>query len=83
MPSPAVARITCPGQHISQLHVCHLPVTSLTLAPPTTFPGQHIGQLDHLLPSEYVTKMRDNLLDRCPVSDYAEVGAVTRGVDWF
>ena len=36
--------------------------------------GQHIGQLDHLLPEPYVETMRDNLLDRCPVSSYDEVG---------
>eukprot|EP00798_Chlamydomonas_sp_ICE-L_P012309 gene12309-15472_t len=35
--------------------------------------GQHIGQLDHLLPEEYVSTLRDNLLDKCPVSDYQEV----------
>lgn len=26
-----------------------------------------MGQLDHLLPEEYVVTMRNNLLDRCPV----------------
>jgi hypothetical protein len=36
-------------------------------------PGQHVAQLDHLVPEEYVVKMRDNLLDRCPVSDPEEV----------
>ncbi|GFR41354.1 hypothetical protein Agub_g2037, partial [Astrephomene gubernaculifera] len=35
--------------------------------------GQHIGQLDHLLPEEYVETMRTNLLDRCPVSPPEEV----------
>lgn len=36
--------------------------------------GQHIGQLDHLLPDEYVHTMRTHLLDQCPVSDQQEVG---------
>ncbi|GBF89208.1 hypothetical protein Rsub_01925 [Raphidocelis subcapitata] len=40
--------------------------------------GQHIGQLDHLLPSQYVVTMREHLLDKCPVSDYAEVAAIIR-----
>jgi len=44
-----------------------------TPPPHPTPPGQHIGQLDHLVPAEYVTKMRDNLLDKCPISDAAEV----------
>ncbi|KAI3430556.1 hypothetical protein D9Q98_005149 [Chlorella vulgaris] len=35
--------------------------------------GQHIGMLDHLLPSEYVVTMREHMLDRCPVSSYEEV----------
>lgn len=35
--------------------------------------GQHIGQLDHLLPEEYVVTMREHMLDKCPVSSYAEV----------
>ncbi|KXZ42167.1 hypothetical protein GPECTOR_192g313 [Gonium pectorale] len=35
--------------------------------------GQHVGQLDHLLPEEYVLTMRNNLLDRCPVSAPEEV----------
>ncbi|GIL72531.1 hypothetical protein Vretimale_4271 [Volvox reticuliferus] len=35
--------------------------------------GQHIGQLDHLLPEEYVLTMREHLLDRCPVSPPEEV----------
>ncbi|GLC72431.1 hypothetical protein PLESTF_001246800 [Pleodorina starrii] len=35
--------------------------------------GQHIGQLDHLLPEEYVLTMRRHLLDRCPVSPPEEV----------
>jgi len=31
---------------------------------------------DHLLPEEYVLKMRNNLLDRCPVSSYKEVSKI-------
>eukprot|EP00955_Chlamydomonas_euryale_P041455 351985-Chlamydomonas_euryale.AAC.1 len=38
--------------------------------------GQHIGQLDHLLPEAYVATMRDHLLDRCPESSYEEVSAI-------
>lgn len=30
---------------------------------------------DHLLPSEYVQTMRDNMLDRCPVSTYEQARA--------
>mmetsp|Transcript_20714 Transcript_20714/g.53084 ORF Transcript_20714/g.53084 Transcript_20714/m.53084 type:complete len:534 (+) Transcript_20714:223-1824(+) len=40
--------------------------------------GQHIGQLDHLLPGEYVTKMRDHLLDKCPVSSWSEVRSIMK-----
>jgi aarF domain-containing kinase len=36
--------------------------------------GQHVGQLDHLLPEEYVVTMRNNLLNRCPVTPYEDVG---------
>eukprot|EP00892_Ulva_mutabilis_P001947 jgi/Ulvmu1/11753/UM008_0167.1 len=32
--------------------------------------AQHIGQLDHLLPLQYVKKMREHALDRCPTSAY-------------
>ncbi|KAG2446176.1 hypothetical protein HXX76_000769 [Chlamydomonas incerta] len=35
--------------------------------------GQHVGQLDHLLPEAYVETMKAHLLDRCPVSDIDEV----------
>ncbi|PSC76949.1 ABC1 [Micractinium conductrix] len=35
--------------------------------------GQHLGMLDHLLPGEYVTTMREHMLDRCPVSTYEQV----------
>jgi hypothetical protein len=51
----------------------------LTPVPPPPGPllppqlGQHIGQLDHLLPEPYVVTMRNNLLDKCPISSWAEV----------
>jgi aarF domain-containing kinase len=35
--------------------------------------GQHIGQLDYLLPEEYVKIMRASMLDKCPVSTYKQV----------
>ncbi|KAK9846458.1 hypothetical protein WJX81_004311 [Elliptochloris bilobata] len=35
--------------------------------------GQHIAQLDHLMPKEYVEQMRRSMLSRCPVSPFAEV----------
>ncbi|KAG0556022.1 hypothetical protein KC19_11G019900 [Ceratodon purpureus] len=35
--------------------------------------GQHIGQLDYLLPEEYVKTMRASMLDKCPVSTYKQV----------
>ncbi|KAJ7542373.1 hypothetical protein O6H91_10G103500 [Diphasiastrum complanatum] len=38
--------------------------------------GQHVGQLDYLLPQEYVETMRNSLLDKCPVSTYEQVCAV-------
>lgn len=35
--------------------------------------GQHIGQLEYLLPKEYVETMRNSMLDKCPVSSYDQV----------
>ncbi|KAG2332407.1 hypothetical protein Bca52824_003587 [Brassica carinata] len=35
--------------------------------------GQHIGQLDYLVPEEYVHTMRDSMLNKCPVSSYEQV----------
>lgn len=35
--------------------------------------GQHIAMLDHLLPDVYVKTMRNNLLDKCPVSSWHAV----------
>eukprot|EP00891_Asterochloris_glomerata_P006292 jgi/Astpho2/6292/e_gw1.00089.9.1_t len=40
--------------------------------------GQHVAQLDHLLPPEYVHTMRDHMLDKCPVSSPAEVAKTLR-----
>mmetsp|Transcript_33405 Transcript_33405/g.79191 ORF Transcript_33405/g.79191 Transcript_33405/m.79191 type:complete len:530 (-) Transcript_33405:81-1670(-) len=40
--------------------------------------GQHVGQLDHLLPEEYVVTMRKHLLDKCPVSPWEEVRATIK-----
>ncbi|CAM6086737.1 unnamed protein product [Calypogeia fissa] len=35
--------------------------------------GQHVGQLDYLVPQEYVQVMRSSMLDKCPVSSYKQV----------
>ncbi|XVF40738.1 hypothetical protein PTKIN_Ptkin01aG0139000 [Pterospermum kingtungense] len=35
--------------------------------------GQHIGQLEYLVPDEYVQTMRESMLNRCPVSSYDQV----------
>ncbi|KAG9453997.1 hypothetical protein H6P81_006901 [Aristolochia fimbriata] len=35
--------------------------------------GQHIGQLEYLIPEEYVQTMRASMLNRCPVSTYDQV----------
>eukprot|EP00210_Caulerpa_lentillifera_P005305 g5068.t2 len=35
--------------------------------------GQHIGQLYHLLPEEYVQTMQENVLDKCPLTSYEDV----------
>ncbi|KAH7278749.1 hypothetical protein KP509_38G054700 [Ceratopteris richardii] len=35
--------------------------------------GQHMGQLEYLLPSEYVQTMKNCMLDRCPVSTFDQV----------
>ncbi|XP_052199117.1 putative ABC1 protein At2g40090 isoform X4 [Diospyros lotus] len=35
--------------------------------------GQHIGQLEYLVPQEYVQRMRESLLNRCPVSSFDQV----------
>ncbi|KAM0949984.1 putative ABC-type Cd(2+) transporter [Dioscorea sansibarensis] len=38
--------------------------------------GQHIGQLQYLVPQEYVETMRTSMLKRCPVSSYNQVREV-------
>ncbi|XP_049934027.1 putative ABC1 protein At2g40090 isoform X3 [Nymphaea colorata] len=35
--------------------------------------GQHIGQLEYLVPKEYVQIMKASMLNRCPVSKYNQV----------
>ncbi|XP_077215011.1 ABC2 homolog 9 [Tasmannia lanceolata] len=35
--------------------------------------GQHIGQLEYLVPQEYVQTMRASMLNKCPVSSYDQV----------
>nr|CAB3493594.1 unnamed protein product [Digitaria exilis] len=38
--------------------------------------GQHIAQLEYVVPEEYVKTMRESMLKRCPVSSYEEVREV-------
>ncbi|KAL9226718.1 hypothetical protein vseg_002497 [Gypsophila vaccaria] len=40
--------------------------------------GQHIGQLEYLVPEEYVNTMRESMLNRCPVSSYDQVREVIK-----
>ncbi|KAH9613691.1 hypothetical protein KSS87_015957 [Heliosperma pusillum] len=40
--------------------------------------GQHIGQLEYLVPEEYVKTMRESMLNRCPVSSYDQVREVIK-----
>ncbi|PQQ13980.1 putative ABC1 protein [Prunus yedoensis var. nudiflora] len=40
--------------------------------------GQHLGQLEYLVPQEYVQTMRDSMLNKCPVSSYEQVCEVSR-----
>ncbi|VFQ81156.1 unnamed protein product [Cuscuta campestris] len=40
--------------------------------------GQHLGQLEYLVPDEYVRIMRDSMLNRCPQSSYDQVCEVVR-----
>ncbi|KAJ1383382.1 UbiB domain [Sesbania bispinosa] len=35
--------------------------------------GQHLGQLEYLVPQEYVQTMRESMLNRCPVSSYEQI----------
>ncbi|XP_072997673.1 putative ABC1 protein At2g40090 isoform X2 [Typha latifolia] len=38
--------------------------------------GQHIGQLEYVVPEEYLQTMRASMLKRCPVSSYDQVRRV-------
>nr|XP_043617331.1 putative ABC1 protein At2g40090 [Erigeron canadensis] len=40
--------------------------------------GQHIGQLEYLVPIEYAKIMKDSMLNRCPTSTYDEVCQVVK-----
>ncbi|KAI4370545.1 hypothetical protein MLD38_018890 [Melastoma candidum] len=40
--------------------------------------GQHIGQLEYLVPDEYVQVMRESMLSKCPVSSFEKVGEVIK-----
>ncbi|CAL9008194.1 unnamed protein product [Prunus brigantina] len=40
--------------------------------------GQHVGQLEYLVPQEYVQTMRDSMLNKCPVSSYEQVCEVVK-----
>ena len=47
--------------------------------------GQHIAMLDHLIPEVYVKTMRNNLLDKCPISSWKSVQNTIRedlGAEW-
>ncbi|GAU48623.1 hypothetical protein TSUD_133540 [Trifolium subterraneum] len=35
--------------------------------------GQHLGQLEYLVPQEYVQTMRESMLNKCPVSSYEQI----------
>ncbi|WJX38442.1 hypothetical protein P8452_26107 [Trifolium repens] len=38
--------------------------------------GQHLGQLEYLVPQEYVQTMRESMLNKCPVSSYEQISDV-------
>ncbi|KAL5568559.1 hypothetical protein UlMin_025134 [Ulmus minor] len=40
--------------------------------------GQHIGQLEYLVPPEYVQTMRESMLNKCPESSYDQVCEVIK-----
>ncbi|XP_004240944.1 putative ABC1 protein At2g40090 [Solanum lycopersicum] len=40
--------------------------------------GQHLGQLEYLVPEEYVRIMRESMLNRCPHSSYDQVHEVVK-----
>ncbi|KAI3793219.1 hypothetical protein L1987_35835 [Smallanthus sonchifolius] len=40
--------------------------------------GQHIGQLEYLVPQEYIKTLRESMLNRCPTSSYEQVCQVVK-----
>uniref|UniRef100_A0A7N0TH43 ABC1 atypical kinase-like domain-containing protein n=2 Tax=Kalanchoe fedtschenkoi TaxID=63787 RepID=A0A7N0TH43_KALFE len=40
--------------------------------------GQHLSQLEYLVPEEYVNTMRESMLNKCPVSSYDQVSEVIK-----
>ncbi|KAK1409354.1 hypothetical protein QVD17_35880 [Tagetes erecta] len=40
--------------------------------------GQHIGQLEYLVPQEYINTLRESMLNRCPTSSYDQVCQVVK-----
>ncbi|KAK6786416.1 hypothetical protein RDI58_014941 [Solanum bulbocastanum] len=40
--------------------------------------GQHLGQLEYLVPEEYVRIMRESMLNKCPHSSYDQVHEVVK-----
>ncbi|XP_071732769.1 putative ABC1 protein At2g40090 [Rutidosis leptorrhynchoides] len=40
--------------------------------------GQHVGQLEYLVPLEYTKTMRESMLNRCPTSTYDQVCQVVK-----
>ncbi|GJZ47287.1 putative ABC1 protein [Tanacetum coccineum] len=40
--------------------------------------GQHIGQLEYLVPQEYIKTLRESMLNRCPTSSYDQVCQVVK-----
>lgn len=40
--------------------------------------GQHLSQLEYLVPEEYVQIMRESMLNKCPVSTYDQVREVVK-----
>ncbi|CAM8913585.1 hypothetical protein QQ045_031157 [Rhodiola kirilowii] len=40
--------------------------------------GQHLSQLEYLIPEEYVFTMRESMLNKCPVSSYDQICEVVK-----
>ncbi|XP_023743568.1 putative ABC1 protein At2g40090 [Lactuca sativa] len=40
--------------------------------------GQHISQLEYLVPQEYINTLRESMLNRCPTSSYDQVCQVVK-----